>query len=82
MRARLVTAIMELWPRTQSGVNIVTDDVVAAAAVSRGSFYRYFVSLEEALDSIGRELADEITAGIMPVDDKLPLRQFFRWAVS
>ncbi len=87
MRARLVTAIMELWPRTQSGVSVVIDDVVAAAAVSRGSFYRHFASLEESLDTIGRELADEMTIGLMPVYDKLsnPLHrtaagfQLFQW---
>ena len=71
MRARLVTAIMELWPTTHSGISVVIDDVVNAAAVSRGSFYKYFSSLEEALDTIGRDLADEMTIGIMPVYDGL-----------
>ncbi len=71
MRARLVTAIMELWPQTQTGISVVIDDVVRAAAVSRGSFYKHFASLEEALDSIGRHLADEMTIGLMPVYDSL-----------
>ncbi len=87
MRARLVTAIMELWPQTQSGVTVVIDDVVAAASVSRGSFYRHFASLEEGLDTIGRELADEMTIGLMPVYDTLsnPVQrtaagfQLFQW---
>ena len=33
MRARLVAAIIELWPKTQSGISVVVDDVVPAAAV-------------------------------------------------
>ena len=90
MRARLVTAIMELWPQTQSGISVVIDDIVAAAAVSRGSFYRHFASLEEGLDTIGRELADEMTIGIMPVYDKLsnPVHrtaagfQLFQWRAA
>ncbi len=72
MRARLVAAIMELWPQTQTGVSVVIDDVIKAAAVSRGSFYKHFASLEEALDAIGRHLADEMTIGLMPVYDTLP----------
>ena len=72
MRARLVAAIMELWPSTQSGVSVVIDDVVKAASASRGSFYKHFASLEEALDAIGRHLADEMTVGLMPVYDTLP----------
>ena len=90
MRARLVTAIMELWPRTQSGIGVVIDDVVTAAAVSRGSFYKHFSSLEEALDTIGRDLADEMTIGIMPVYDGLsdPVHrtaagfQLFQWRAT
>ena len=90
MRARLVAAIIELWPKTQSGISVVVDDVVNAAAVSRGTFYKYFSSLEEALDTIGCELADEMTAGIMPVYDGLsdPLHrtaagfQLFQWRAA
>ena len=50
---------------------MVIDDVVKTAAVSRGSFYKHFTSLEEALDAIGRDLADEMTIGLMPVYDVL-----------
>ena len=90
MRARLVAAIMELWPQTHGGVSVVIDDVVKAADVSRGTFYKYFASLEEALDSIGRQLADEMTIGIMPVYDTLtdPLHrtstgfQLFQWRAA
>ena len=90
MRARLVTAVMELWPKTQSGISVVVDDVVTAASVSRGSFYKHFSSLEEALDTIGRDLADEMTAGIMPVYDGLsnPIHrtaagfQLFQWRAA
>ena len=62
---------MEVWPQTQAGISVVVDDVISAAAVSRGSFYKHFASLEEALDAIGRLLADEMTIGLMPVYDML-----------
>ncbi len=90
MRARLVTAIMELWPQAQTGISIVIDDVVRTAAVSRGSFYKHFASLEEALEAIGRHLADEMTIGLMPVYDTLPSPvhrlaagfQLFQWRAA
>ena len=90
MRSRLVTAIMELWPQAQSGISVSIDDVVKGAAVSRGSFYKHFSSLEEALDTIGQDLADEMTIGIMPVYDKLsdPVHrtaagfQLFQWRAA
>ena len=71
-------------------MSVVIDDVVTAAAVSRGSFYRHFASLEEGLDAIGRELADEMTIGIMPVYDMLsnPVHrtaagfQLFQWRAA
>ena len=71
MRARLVSAIMELWPSRDGRGGVVIDDVIKAAEVSRGTFYKYFASLEEALDAIGRQQADEMTVGIMPVYDGL-----------
>ncbi len=71
MRARLVSAIMELWPDRGERGGVVIDDVIKAAAVSRGTFYKYFASLDEALDAIGRQHADEMTVGIMPVYDGL-----------
>lgn len=90
MRGRLVTAIMETWPQTQTGVSVVIDDVIRVAAVSRGSFYKHFASLEEALDTIGRDLADEMTIGLMPVYDTLsdPVHrtaagfQLFQWRAA
>ena len=45
----------------------VIDDVVRTADVSRGTFYKYFTSVDEAFVLLGRTLADEMTLGLMPV---------------
>ena len=37
------------------------DDVVRAAGVSRGAFYWYFDTLDEAIETLGRRMADEIS---------------------
>ncbi len=47
------------------------DDVVRHAGVSRGTFYKYFSSMGQAVAELGLELADEMTAGIASVYDVL-----------
>ncbi|MGA7777511.1 MAG: TetR/AcrR family transcriptional regulator [Paraburkholderia sp.] len=41
------------------------------AKVSRGTFYKYFDSMEEVLAAIGQELSDQMTTDILPVYDVL-----------
>ena len=67
MRSRLVEAVVQVCSAPGQPGPAVVDDVMRAAGVSRGTFYKYFTSLEEALDMIGRELADEMTVGLLPV---------------
>lgn len=61
MLARLLTATMEVCADTQRRGTAVIDDVVRAAGVSRGAFYWYFDSLDEAIETLGRRLADDIS---------------------
>jgi len=53
--------------RAQAGI----DDVVTHAAVSRGTFYTYFESMDQAIAELGAEMAVEMTEGISEVYDVL-----------
>src|SRR5882762_2780577 len=62
MLARLLSATMEVCGNTNRRGTAVIDDVVRAAGVSRGAFYWYFDTLDEAIETLGRRMADEIGA--------------------
>jgi AcrR family transcriptional regulator len=55
-RARLLSAALALCVGRHGQLPTV-EDVVAHARVSRGTFYKYFDSLEEALAALGHDLA-------------------------
>src|SRR3546814_12397923 len=57
MRARLLDAVLDLYQPGRGGAHLVIDDVIQAAGVSRGTFYKYFDSLEEAVDELGERMA-------------------------
>lgn len=60
MRARLLDATLEIYQPNDKGPEAVIDDVVKKAGVSRGTFYKYFDSLDEAIESLGEHLADDM----------------------
>jgi AcrR family transcriptional regulator len=60
MRARLLSAILDIYLPHERGGAAVIDDVVAKAGVSRGTFYKYFDSLDEAVTALGQEMAAEM----------------------
>lgn len=60
MRARLLSAILDIYMPDGRGGAAVIDDVVQQAGVSRGTFYKYFDSLEEAVTELGQEMANEM----------------------
>lgn len=60
MRERLVGAAMEAFLEIEPGRHPVIDDVIRIADVSRGTFYKYYGSLDELLAGIGRRMADEM----------------------
>ena len=64
MRARLLDATMDVCGRAGPGDQVVIDDVVRAAGVSRGTFYKYFTSLDEARRSLGQHLTNELVEGV------------------
>ena len=60
MRARLITATQDAYLAADANRTPVIDDVIRQAGVSRGTFYKYFDSLDEVLAVIGRRAADEM----------------------
>lgn len=59
MRERLLSAALSIFLSDRGGDAAIAEDVMKAAGVSRGTFYKYFNSVEEAADAVGQRLADE-----------------------
>jgi TetR/AcrR family transcriptional regulator, ethionamide resistance regulator len=59
MRTRLIFAALKL-AGSKAHASITIDDVLSAAEVSRGTFYRYFESPQELMHEIGLLVADEL----------------------
>lgn len=62
MRARLVAATLDAYLHAEPGRAPVIDDVIRLADVSRGTFYKYFDSLDEVLAEIGGAMAADMLA--------------------
>jgi len=67
MRAHLMESVMAVYPTGRSGGPAVIDDVIRHANVSRGTFYKYFDSLDQAVTEMGIKLTLEMTEQVMPV---------------
>ena len=77
MRARLLDATLRAFGQAP-GRTPVIDDVVKAAGVSRGAFYRHFRSVEEAQQALSQAQSDQMTREALAVYDLLkePWRRF------
>ena len=60
MLAHLFESVLAVCPGSDPSAPAVIDDVVKHAKVSRGTFYKYFSSLEEAIELLGEKFADEL----------------------
>ena len=73
MRERLIAATMDAYRKSAGKRRPVIDDVIRAANVSRGTFYKYFDTLDEVLAEIGRTTASEMLQSFErlfePLDD-------------
>ncbi len=73
MRDRLVAATRDVYGQCAGGRVPVIDDVIRAAKVSRGTFYKYFDSLDEVLTEIGHNAANDMLHSFdrlfSPLDD-------------
>jgi AcrR family transcriptional regulator len=67
MRNHLLQSILVVCSGNTLSGPAVIDDVVRHAEVARGTFYKYFDSLDQAIAELGARLADEMTIGIYPV---------------
>ena len=71
MKAHLLNSVLQVCSIESIRAPAVIDDVIRHADVSRGTFYKYFDSLDEAVAELRAVLADEIPAGIAAVYDVL-----------
>src|SRR5580692_12919582 len=60
MRKRLLTAVVESFARPKHDGTPTVDDIVEAAGVVRATFYKYFASIDEAVDAAGQELFSDM----------------------
>lgn len=63
MRAHLLDAVMAVCSSEGKGHGAVIDDVIRHADVSRGTFYKYFDTLEQATAALAHKMADEMAGG-------------------
>ena len=71
MKGHLLNAVMAVCADDTPNSTKVIDVVVAYAEVSRGTFYKYFVSLDEAIAELGAMLAEEMTDSIWPLQSSV-----------
>ncbi len=64
MRARLLAATFTVYQSASHSSPAVIDDVIRSAGVSRGTFYKYFVSMEEAVAELGSQMALDLLQSI------------------
>ncbi|WP_395396367.1 hypothetical protein WBP07_20960 (plasmid) [Novosphingobium sp. BL-8A] len=71
MREHLLRSVLAVCSDDRASGSKVIDDVIRFAEVSRGTFYKHFGSLEEAISELGACLADEMARDIVRVYDVL-----------
>jgi AcrR family transcriptional regulator len=72
MRELLFQSVLAVYPgREGNSGGAVIDDVVLHAGVSRGTFYKYFNSLDQAVAELALRLADEMASSIASIHDVL-----------
>ncbi len=65
MHERLLSAASTIFLSDRGTGSATAEDVMRAAGVSRGTFYKYFNSVEEAADAVGQRLADEAVSELI-----------------
>ncbi|WP_310426165.1 helix-turn-helix domain-containing protein [Chamaesiphon sp. VAR_48_metabat_135_sub] len=62
-RAILIDAAYRVFARKEADA-VTIDEIIAEAAVARGTFYNYFQTREEVLTAVAAALSDEMNHGI------------------
>ena len=70
MRMRILEATMRVYARINDDAPVI-EDVVREAGIARGTFYKHFDSLDEALVAAGSEANDRMINDILQVYDCL-----------
>lgn len=65
-RLRLLQSALEVFSKKGPDVTVI-DDVIAAAGVSRGTFYNHFSTIQELLLALAATMSDEVLAVVDPV---------------
>ncbi len=60
MRKRLLAAVMACYAKCKQPNTPVIEDILKEAHVSRATFYTHFVSLEDAVNTLGQDLVEEM----------------------
>ncbi|MBB6123288.1 AcrR family transcriptional regulator [Sphingobium subterraneum] len=78
MTERLLRATMECYAEHILTGPPSVDEVIARADVSRATFYKYFVSVDEAIERRAGDLVDEMIESLkhLVVDQKRPIMLF------
>lgn len=70
MRARILAATMKVCSANPKVVPTI-DEIIQAAQISRGAFYRYYSSSPEVIEEVGVALMDELADAIVSIYDTL-----------
>lgn len=71
MRAHLLLSVLQVCSKQTTRGPAVIDDVVRHANVARGTFYKYFDSLDQSISELGLQLAVEMAVGALSVYEEL-----------
>lgn len=70
MRARILAATMKVCSGNPTGIPTI-DEIIQAAEISRGAFYRYFQSSAEVIEEVGVALTNELADAVLSIYDTL-----------
>lgn len=70
MRARILAATMKVCSANPTVIPTI-DEIIQAAEISRGAFYRYYSSSPEVIEEVGVALMDELANAIVSIYDTL-----------
>ncbi|MDG1904346.1 MAG: TetR/AcrR family transcriptional regulator [Arenicella sp.] len=75
MRQRIQVAAVEIFSTASAVKAPVIEDIIQQAGISRGSFYKYYDSLDSLLTEIGKQTASDILhayQSMLPILDNAP----------
>lgn len=67
MKNHLMLSSLDLYCQAPAEQNLLIDDFVKHAGVSRGTFYNYFTSTNDLLTEIAMQMSDEVLDIIEPI---------------